>query len=129
MKNSIIIRREVYEGITDIPHYPISLIYEGHHIDIEDIYITGMESLYGQIEEMERSRKGLITLDGGYRFKLNINANVQGGFDLKFHIEQHKPSFPGDLIMTGYFHINGENVAQFTQSFKTLVHDGIEMTI
>ncbi len=129
MNNSLTIRRDNYEGVTNTFHYPLCLIYEGCKIEFDDIYISNMDSLCNQIQDMERTRKGSVTLDGGSRFRLLIKVNLHGGFDMEFRIKKFEPFFPGSLIMTGYFIINGENVAQFASSFKTLVKDGEKLII
>ena len=126
-QDQLVITRQVYEGVTVIPHFPTSIRYQECFVEFDDIYLEHLAELPSQLSTLERTRKGSVLFDGGSRFRMTVRADSHGGIDLSFHAEPI--NFPGTLILKGSFHIDGEHAAQTIQGLTNLIVDGREFTI
>ncbi len=125
--NHLIMTRKVYEGVTTMPHFPTSIDYEGCHVEFEDIYFNQPEILLERINQLEKTRKGTIFLDGGSRFQLTIEADVHGGISISFRASPI--TNPGTLILGGSFVFDGEHAAPIIKKFNDLFGKGEELHI
>jgi hypothetical protein len=128
-EKSLTIRRNFYEGVTGVPHFPVEIHYVGHHVVVEDIYFDKPEQFIKELQALEVSREGEILLDGGMRLKISFKANSHGGIVVSFHSEEFEPSFPGQCILDGYFLVEGEYVGQLVSSFEKLFSDGTSVFV
>jgi hypothetical protein len=126
---SLTIRRDIYEDVTSIPHFPIEIQYVGHHVSFEDIYFDRPELFLEELRTLEEKRKGEVLLDGGLRIRIWFKATPRGGVSVSFRSEEFEPIFPGNCILKGSFSIDGECVKQLVNSFKKLFSDGTPVTI
>lgn len=125
--NRLTITSSVYAGVTELPHFPVVIDYEGCHLEIEDIYFDNIEILSEQLERLEKTRKGEIIFDGGSRFGLQAIANVHGGITICFRAAP--VNFPGKLILEGCFQIDGEHAAQTVRELRRLFSKGEPLAI
>jgi hypothetical protein len=127
--NSLTIRSEIYEGVTDFPHFPIEIVYENCRVQFEDIYIDGpdLAQLPEQLKSLEESRKGEVKLDGGRRCSITLSCNDNGHLQVSFRAEPEP--FPGHLILEGMFKIHGEFTAETIGQFIALVTEGETLRI
>lgn len=128
MTNKLSIRREYWPEVTDTPHFIVNLIYEGCNITHDDIYFNDINELIILMEALERDRKGVVNLQGGYRFNAIIESTLTGG--MKFHfIAKSSSEFPGKLILEGCFSISGEAASEFLTGLIGLLKNGQEFVI
>jgi len=120
--NRLHIASERWTDVTEVPHYVVNLHYEGCVLTHDDIYF---DDLAGQLKLLEKTRKGHVVLDGGYRFNCNVEATPSGGLDLKF-AAMSGANFPGELTLKGKFSISGESTAHVLKSLIGLFQDGAE---
>ena len=125
--NRLHIVGERWPDVTEILHYVVNLHYEGCVLTHDDIYLDDLADLASQLKSLEKTRKGHVILDGGYRFNCNIEATPSGGLDLKF-AAMSGADFPGELTIEGKFSISGEFTAQVTKSLIGLLQDGTEFS-
>ena len=127
--NSLSIRRSTFEDVTECPHFPIDLRYEGHHLSFEDIYFNEDQKIPNRLRDLEAHRGGEVLLDGGYRVKLWLTSTPTGGIELSFRMEECEPQFPGRIIIEGSFPIEGEYARSLIDSIRRLFTDGTPVTI
>lgn len=125
--NRLRITSSVYEGVTDLPHFSVTIDYERCHVEIEDIYFDDLEILSNHLDNLERTRKGEIVIDGGTRFGLKAVGNCHGGIEICFHAEP--ANFPGRLILEGYFQFDGEHAAERIRQLRKLFSEGKALDI
>ena len=128
MKNSLSIKSENWPEVTEKPHYIVEAIYEGFSYVHSDIYFDDVNKIITELKSLEQNRKGRIELDGGFRFKLIIEAGTLGGCLVKFRYESDE-AFPGKLILDGRFPIEGEYTASMVDMLFKLFTDGNEFVI
>lgn len=125
--NSLTIRSEVYEGVTDIPHFPIEIFYEDCHLEFEDIYFDDLGELPEQLKFLAESRKGEVNLDGGHRCRFTLSCNAHGGLLVSFRAEPIP--FPGQLILKGTYTVDGEYTEEIIARFIKLISEGNTLNI
>lgn len=128
MKNSLTIKSEKWPEVTETPHYIVEAIYEGSSYIHSDIYFDDINKIIVKLKSLEQDRKGRIELDGGFRFKLMIEARTLGGCKVSFRYESDD-AFPGKLVLDGHFSIEGEYTASMLNMLIKLFTDGKEFVI
>jgi hypothetical protein len=126
---SITIKREIYEDVTDTPHFPIKVSFAGHEISFDDIYFDRLREIPAALRALEATRKGKVVLDGGFRVKICLEALSTGGISVSFRTEQSEGFFPGRCVLEGSIGIDGERVAEVIRSLERLFSDGIPVII
>jgi hypothetical protein len=125
--NKLAIRSETYEGVTEVPHFPVVIDYEGCHVQMEDIYIDDLKAIADSLGRLEGSRTGEVRLDGGSRFTVVLSIDSHGGLLVRFQAEP--VPFPGRLLLEGYFRIDGEYTGQYILGFQKLLKEGAPISI
>lgn len=128
MDNSLRINSETWPDVTENPHYIVDIYYNGFSCVHDDIYFDNTDNLISKLNSLEKDRKGIIELDGGFRFKLTIEAKTLGGIVLGFRYESDD-TFPGKMQLEGYFSVEGENTAVVIKALTELLTDGKEFFI
>ena len=128
MKNHLRIKSERWPEVTDVPDYIVEINYEGISCVHGDIYFDDKEVLVSKLRALENDRKGSVELDGGVRFKILAKAKTVGGITLSFRHESDA-TFPGKLVLEGYFSVDGENTAQVVEELIGLLTDGNKFAI
>jgi hypothetical protein len=128
-EKSLTFGREVYDGVTTTPHFPIEISYFGHHVIFDDIYLDDPEQFIRGLQALESSRKGEVGFDGGHRIKILFRCDSHGGVVISFRSEQQQPSFPGQCVLEGSFEVAGERVGELVHSFERLLRDGTPVSI
>ena len=123
MKNSLIIKSDVWPEVTATPHYIVELNYEAHSSICEDVYFDDVEKIVSELTALEVSRSGRVELDGGHLFKLVVEATVSGGLVLDFRFESGN-NFPGKLVLEGFFPVEGEHTAHVIEALWKLFVEG-----
>jgi len=125
--NSLVIVSEVYEGVTPTPHFPTTIDYEGCHVEFDDIYYDQLETIPDQLRKLEKSRKGIVIIDGGQRFGITVKTDLHGGVVISFRA--CPTSFPGKLVLEGSFQFDGEHTAQTIENMVSLLIAGQTLRI
>jgi hypothetical protein len=128
MKNSLRIKSSKWPEVTDKPHYTVEINYEGHSYSFDDIYFDDLKNILFNLKILEKERKGVVELDGGFRFKVAIKSTTSGGIILNFKAESGA-EFPGKLTLEGHFSVEGENTANVIGALVKLFSDGNEFII
>jgi hypothetical protein len=128
MKNSLCIKYEKWPEVTETPHYIVEIKYEGLSYFHSDIYFDDVNKIISKLKSLENNRKGTIELDGGFRFKLIIEARTRGGCIVSFRYASDE-AFPGKLMLDGRFTIEGEYTASLVDMLIKLFTDGKEFVI
>jgi hypothetical protein len=128
MKNRLHIKYEKWPEVTETPHYIVEIKYEGLSYVHSDIYFDDVNEIISKLKSLEKDRKGKVELDGGFRFKLIIEARTSGGCIVKFRYTSDG-AFPGKLMLEGYFTIEGEYTAPMVDMLIKLFTDGKEFVI
>lgn len=121
------IKKDVYEGVTESPHFPVVIDYEGCHVEIEDLYFGNIRTLSDSILNWERLRTGEVHLDAGSRFSATLSLNSHGALVIRFRAEP--TPFPGRLFLEGSFIIDGEYTGQYLMKFVKLINEGETLNI
>ena len=128
MRNTLSIRKEYWPEVTDTPHFVIKLQYEGCKIEFDDIYFDKLEDILVQIEMLDKERKGIVELNGGFRFNAVIEPKETGSLQFNFSVES-SGGFHGKLHLEGVFLIAGEDSCLFIRSLIDLFRYGKHFVI
>lgn len=129
MTNQLIIKRGYWPDVTEMPHFIVSLVYEGCTMTHDDLYFDDIDNVVAKLEALERKRKGKVLVDGGETFIISVEATSTGGINLKFKTTSAEPIFPGKLSLEGYFEVDGEYASNNIRSLIKLFQDGKEYSI
>ncbi|HNP62327.1 MAG TPA: hypothetical protein PKH39_00250 [Woeseiaceae bacterium] len=128
MKNTLQIRSEHWPDVTATPHFAVVLNYEGLTYECNDIYFDNLSDIVPELQEQERTRKGQVVLDGGFRFQMIVHARSSGGIDLNFRTESDA-TFPGKCVIEGCFSVDGEHAANTIGALTRLFDDGDDFVL
>ncbi|TGD70715.1 hypothetical protein E4634_20830 [Mangrovimicrobium sediminis] len=128
MSNSVLIKREMWPDVTDVPHFIVSLDYEGCSFHHDDIYFDEISEIVADLVRLNNSRKGEVKLNGGSRFSACIKAKMNGAIDILLHAES-AASFPGKLSLEGVLQVEGENASSCISSLISLFEEGTPFAI
>ena len=125
--NHLSLRREYYEGVSNLPHFLVGIDYEGCQICFDDIYFDEPSALARELQILERCRNGQVALDGGSRFRLTVSVERGGELLCRFRAEPN--DFPGKLQLEGFFSIDGEFTGMALHALIRLLSEGCPLTL
>lgn len=122
--NFLKIKRKVYEGVTETPHFPMQISYAGCHVEYEDIYFDDLENVAIQLEALDATRKGELILDGGSRIQIRLSCRASGALAIAFRAQAARPAFPGQLDLKGCYEVDSEYSTQTILRLRKLITVG-----
>ncbi len=128
MTNALSIKSDSWPDVTEKLHFAIDIKYEGCRLFHEDIYFDDESVVVSGLQRLNESRSGKVTVDGGERFGLAVEATRSGGLILKFKAASDS-RFPGRLDLEGFFSVEGEYFESTVKALARIFQRGGEFAV